>query len=65
MTGLMLQLGGDDSDFRSLRLESDLRFQVGDDVFEAGPGAGVLAPKGTPRAYGNAHRGRVAATCWF
>jgi mannose-6-phosphate isomerase-like protein (cupin superfamily) len=41
-------------------LEGVLRFQIGDEVFEAGPGAAVLAPKGTPHAYGNARRGEPA-----
>ena len=41
-------------------LEGTLRIRVGDEVFEAGPGSAVLAPKGTPHAYGNAHRGRPA-----
>jgi mannose-6-phosphate isomerase-like protein (cupin superfamily) len=39
-------------------LEGTLRVRVGDEVFEAGPGSAVLAPRGTPHAYGNAHRGR-------
>ena len=38
-------------------LEGMLRFRLGEDVFEAGPGSAVLAPKGTPHAYGNAHKG--------
>jgi mannose-6-phosphate isomerase-like protein (cupin superfamily) len=37
-------------------LEGRLRFRLGDDVVEAGPGEAVLAPKGTPHAYGNARR---------
>jgi mannose-6-phosphate isomerase-like protein (cupin superfamily) len=39
-------------------LEGALRFRFGEDLFEAGPGAAVLAPKGTPHAYGNARRGQ-------
>jgi mannose-6-phosphate isomerase-like protein (cupin superfamily) len=38
-------------------LEGALRFRVGDEAFEAGPGAAVWAPKRTPHAYGNARRG--------
>ena len=41
-------------------LEGALRFQVGDSVYEAGVGSLVLAPKGTPHAYGNARRGQAA-----
>jgi mannose-6-phosphate isomerase-like protein (cupin superfamily) len=41
-------------------LEGGVRFRIADDIFEVGPGRGVLAPKGTPHAYGNAHRGRIA-----
>ena len=41
-------------------LEGTLRFQVGQDVFEAGAGSAVLAPKGTPHAYGNARTGEPA-----
>jgi mannose-6-phosphate isomerase-like protein (cupin superfamily) len=37
-----------------------LRFRIGDEVFEAGPGGAVLAPKGTPHAYGSARRGEPA-----
>ena len=37
-------------------LEGVLRFRIGEDVFEAGPRSAVLAPKGTPHAYGNARR---------
>lgn len=37
-----------------------LRFRLGDEIREAGPGAAVLAPKGTPHAYGNARRGQPA-----
>jgi mannose-6-phosphate isomerase-like protein (cupin superfamily) len=39
-------------------LEGSLRFRMGEETFEAGPGAAVLAPKGTPHAYGNANRGQ-------
>jgi mannose-6-phosphate isomerase-like protein (cupin superfamily) len=35
-------------------LEGMLRFRIGDEIREAGPGSAVLAPKGTPHAYGNA-----------
>jgi len=41
-------------------LEGVLRFRIGDDVFEAGAHSAVLAPKGTPHAYGNARRGESA-----
>ena len=41
-------------------LEGTLRFRIGDQMREAGPHAAVLAPKGTPRAYGNARRGQRA-----
>jgi mannose-6-phosphate isomerase-like protein (cupin superfamily) len=41
-------------------LEGTLRFRLGDEVFEAGPGSAVMAPKGTPHAYGNARRGEPA-----
>jgi mannose-6-phosphate isomerase-like protein (cupin superfamily) len=34
-----------------------LRFRLGEEILEAGPGSAVLAPKGTPHAYGNARRG--------
>jgi mannose-6-phosphate isomerase-like protein (cupin superfamily) len=40
-------------------LEGALRFRMGEEVFEAPPGAAVLAPKGTPHAYGNARRGQL------
>jgi mannose-6-phosphate isomerase-like protein (cupin superfamily) len=40
--------------------EGTLRFRIGDEVFEAGPGSAVLAAKGTPHAYGNARRGEPA-----
>lgn len=38
-------------------LEGELRFQIGDEIREAGPHNAVLAPKGTPHAYGNATPG--------
>ena len=41
-------------------LEGVLRFQLGDEVFEAGTHSAVLAAKGTPHAYGNARRGKPA-----
>jgi mannose-6-phosphate isomerase-like protein (cupin superfamily) len=41
-------------------LEGTLRFRIGDEQFEAGPGAKVLARKGVPHAYGNARRGERA-----
>jgi mannose-6-phosphate isomerase-like protein (cupin superfamily) len=41
-------------------LEGRLRFQVGDELFEAGPGSGVLAGRGIRHAYGNARRGQPA-----
>jgi mannose-6-phosphate isomerase-like protein (cupin superfamily) len=41
-------------------LEGVLRFRIGDDTREVGPGGAVLAPKGTPHAYGNARRGQPA-----
>ncbi len=41
-------------------LEGTLRFRIGDEVFEAGAHSAVLAPKGTPHAYGNARRGEPA-----
>lgn len=41
-------------------LEGSLRFQIGDEMRELGPGGSVLAPKGTPHAYGNARRGQLA-----
>ena len=40
-------------------LEGRLRFRIGDQVREAGPGQAVLAPKGTPHAYGNARPGQA------
>ena len=41
-------------------LEGMLRFRIGDEVREVGPGGAVLAPKGTPHAYGNARHGQSA-----
>jgi mannose-6-phosphate isomerase-like protein (cupin superfamily) len=41
-------------------LEGGLRFQIGEEILEVGPGGAVLAPKGTPHAYGNAQRGESA-----
>jgi mannose-6-phosphate isomerase-like protein (cupin superfamily) len=41
-------------------LEGALRFRLGEETVEAGPGAGVFAPKGTPHAYANARRGELA-----
>jgi mannose-6-phosphate isomerase-like protein (cupin superfamily) len=40
-------------------VEGQLRFRLGDEIREAGPGEAVLAPKGTPHAYGNALRGEL------
>ena len=41
-------------------LEGALRFRIGEETCEAGPNAAILAPKGTPHAYGNAKRGQQA-----
>jgi mannose-6-phosphate isomerase-like protein (cupin superfamily) len=41
-------------------LEGRLRFRLGDEISEAGPGCAVLAPGGTPHAYGNARPGEPA-----
>ena len=41
-------------------LEGVLRFRIGEETFEAGPGGAVIAPKGTPHAYGNARPGLPA-----
>ncbi len=38
-------------------LEGALRFRLGEEECEAGPGQAVFAPRGTPHAYGNARRG--------
>jgi len=40
-------------------LEGVLRFRIAEASFEAGSGSAVLAPKGTPHAYGNARRGET------
>jgi mannose-6-phosphate isomerase-like protein (cupin superfamily) len=41
-------------------LDGVLRFGIGDELFEAGPGSAVLASKGTPHMYGNARKGTPA-----
>ena len=41
-------------------LEGVLRFRIGDELREVGPGGAVLAAKGTPHAFGNARRGQPA-----
>ena len=41
-------------------LDGVLRFQIGDERFEAGAHSAVLASKGTPHAYGNARPGEPA-----
>ena len=41
-------------------LEGTLRFQIGEETSEAGPGSAVWMPRGTPHAYGNARRGHPA-----
>jgi mannose-6-phosphate isomerase-like protein (cupin superfamily) len=41
-------------------LDGLLRFRIGEEIMEAGPHSAVLAPKGTPHAYGNARRGEPA-----
>jgi mannose-6-phosphate isomerase-like protein (cupin superfamily) len=41
-------------------LEGALRFRIGDETHEAGPGGAVLARKGVQHAYGNARRGQRA-----
>jgi mannose-6-phosphate isomerase-like protein (cupin superfamily) len=41
-------------------LQGVLRFRIGDDVFELGPGGAAMAAKGVPHAYGNARRGEPA-----
>jgi len=38
-------------------LEGELRFQIGDEVRKAGLNNAILAPRGTPHAYGNAMPG--------
>ena len=41
-------------------LDGLLRFRIGDEMREVGPGGAVLAPKGAPHAYGNGRRGHAA-----
>jgi mannose-6-phosphate isomerase-like protein (cupin superfamily) len=41
-------------------LEGVLRFRIGEELREVGPGGAVSAPKGTPHAFGNARSGRPA-----
>ena len=41
-------------------LEGLLRFRLGGEICEVGPGGAILAPKRTPHAYGNARRGEPA-----
>jgi mannose-6-phosphate isomerase-like protein (cupin superfamily) len=41
-------------------LEGLLRFRLGDEISDVGPGGAVLARKGTPHAYGNANPGEPA-----
>lgn len=41
-------------------LEGALRFQIGEELREAGPHSAVFVPKGTPHAYGNARPGQAA-----
>ena len=41
-------------------LEGVLRFRIGEETVEAGPGSAVMAPKGTPHSYGNARKGERA-----
>ncbi|TML68554.1 MAG: cupin domain-containing protein [Actinobacteria bacterium] len=43
-------------------LEGRLGFRVGSDEVDAGPGEGILVPRGTPHSYWNA-RTRRPATC--
>jgi mannose-6-phosphate isomerase-like protein (cupin superfamily) len=38
-------------------LEGALKFRLGEEEREAGPGQAVFAPRGTPHMYGNARRG--------
>jgi mannose-6-phosphate isomerase-like protein (cupin superfamily) len=40
-------------------LDGALRFRIGEETVEVGPGGAVMAPKGTPHAYGNARRGEA------
>jgi mannose-6-phosphate isomerase-like protein (cupin superfamily) len=39
-------------------LDGMLRFRIGDEIREIGAQGAVLAPKGTPHAYGNARHGQ-------
>jgi mannose-6-phosphate isomerase-like protein (cupin superfamily) len=41
-------------------LEGMLRFRIDDEIREVGAHSAVMAPKGTPHAYGNARRGEPA-----
>jgi mannose-6-phosphate isomerase-like protein (cupin superfamily) len=41
-------------------LEGTLKFQIGQDTFEAGAGSAVMAPRGIAHAYGNARQGQRA-----
>lgn len=41
-------------------LEGALRFRIGEETHELGPGGAAVAPKGTPHAYANARRGQLA-----
>jgi mannose-6-phosphate isomerase-like protein (cupin superfamily) len=41
-------------------LEGVLRFRIGEEIREVGPGGAVWAPKGTPHAFGNARSGQPA-----
>jgi len=41
-------------------LEGALRFRIGDEMRDVGPHGAVLAPKGTPHAFGNAGSGQRA-----
>ena len=43
-------------------LEGTLRFRLGDDEIEAGPGSAVFAPRGMPHAYGNAAPSSLATS---
>ena len=38
-------------------VDGALRFRLGEEEREAGPGQAVFVPRGTPHAYGNARRG--------
>ncbi len=39
-------------------LDGSLRFQIGEETFQAGAGSAAFAPKGTPHAYGSSRRGQ-------